>query len=456
VGAPNPPELTLTADGNQINGTANFYQGGTKYIRLFTSDCNATFNLPEVEFKYIDGNGVETETSDSVYEFFTPANVAEDFILPLDDLYQHLDSDDDGEVTICIQLESVNTLKNFVRNISLDLTDDYTFDVNATQPEADIADVTVATNVIAWVCDNTSDDPLIDDALDSVEVPGKIYVCIQATEGFEIQSGGLEVDSSNTGTGTDLSITNYMEITTDGETGTWTEFDTVQTWAGKPNLARVSFMGQSDWAPPATADERLAADLTIVVTAQFDPVRRLATVSAIASDDIERRHLRKSDNDVRQREATEGEDQEEVSQFHWGRLRNNPDKSTRDKPKLKTSIFSPDFSHPAMEIATATATTTVLVRGPAPVDTSISAPIAGVIGSAILLCMAGCCFFLAFCCKRRRDGDEEEDENDFPDTKSLDTFTGNDDSSNGKGSGMGGRGGFSAPPAAQLYGGRAA
>jgi len=456
VGAPNPPELTLTDDGNQLQGTATFFQGGTKYIRLFTSDCATTFSGPPVEFKYDNDNGVETETIGSVYSYDSAASAAaKGFTLPLDDLHQHLSGTNDGSVTICIQLESVNTIQNFVRTINLDLTDGYTVTITAQQPGADIADVTVETDVIAWVCDNTSDDPLIDDALDSVEVPGKIYVCIQATEGFEIQSGGLEVDSSITTADPDHSITNYMALET-GIKNNWDEDDTVQTWAGKPNLARVSFMGQSDWAPTATADEQLTATLTIVVTAQFDPVRRLATVSAIASDDIERRHLRQIHDDVRQREVTDGEDQEEASQFHWGRLRQDGTKvSTRDKPKLKTGIFSPDFTHPAMEIATAT--TTVLVRGPAPVDTSISAPIAGVIGSAILLCMAGCCFFLAFCCKRRRDSDEVEDDKSFPDSTKRTSFnTQIDDSSDGEDSKLDGLHGFDPLPMASLYGGRAA
>jgi len=354
-GGPSPPELTFNGNGNKFDGNAKFYQGGQKYIRLFKDDCVTKFADPAVEFKYLDNDGVETDTTNSVIDYSSPASPAEsdlDFTLPLDDLHEHLSGDNDGTVTVCIQLESVNTLKNFIRTITLDLTDSVTvLTVEAKQPGADIGDVTVNTDVTAWVCDNANGTPDSSSPVTSVEVPGKIYVCIETTDGFQIESGALEATSAYTNNDPDENIVNYMALTA-GETDTWSAENTVQVL--KPSLCRVSIVAPSTWAPTATtANPTGSSTLTIEVTAQFDPVRRLATVSAIASDESETRHLR----------TRRHEDQDLESPFHWGRL---PESTLEDLKLGAGMVFaSPTATIQAMEIATAS-TTVSLVRGPTP------------------------------------------------------------------------------------------
>jgi len=192
-----------------------------------------------------------------------------------------------------------------------------------------------------------------------VEVPGKIYVCIETTEGFQIQSGGLTADSSyTTGTDPDLSISDYVGLTT-GVTDTWDAGNTFQTWTTKPNLARVSFMAPSSWAPVDTTGTATPATLTIDVTAQFDPVRRLATVSASARNENEKRHLR----------TRRHEDQDLESPLHWGRLPESPLKELAVEAGM---FFPPTPTIQAMEMASAS--TTVLLHGPAPATPTLPLP----------------------------------------------------------------------------------
>lgn len=82
---------------------------------------------------------------------------------------------------ICIQLESDNTYSNTRVTIKLDLTSSAGVSVEAEQPDAvDLNDVTVETTVDAWVCAGDDADPKIpDNEIETLEVPGKIYVCIR-------------------------------------------------------------------------------------------------------------------------------------------------------------------------------------------------------------------------------------------------------------------------------------
>ena len=463
-GGPTEPELTLTTSDSIITGTADFNQGGQQTIRLFKKNCSDKFETTSgsitdyAEF-VVTSTPSPTPSVGSVYSASGNANDDVVFELSMAELYSYLvdntgvaggtdgDAKDGGEVTVCIQLESVNTIKNYIQKITIDLTHSATINTDAAQPDASVEALNIATDLTAWICDETSDDASTvsgskSSAVGEIEVPGRLYVCIEVTDGYEIQLGELAASSDVTTPNPSHSITNYMSgptvVTTgawanDGA-GIWSQDDTVQTWTTKKNLVRVSIIAPSNWAATATstATDPPASTVTVQVTAQFDPVRRLATVAAHSFDETAEtnRHLRQRDDEIIiYAQDAQDKDEDEDSQYHWGRLRPDGGKAAREKPKLKTSIFAES----AMEFAQAT--TTVLVHGPAPVDNTLSIPIAGVIAGTILLCCSCCCFFLGACWRRRRDDDEEEEEHEKnSDTGSVDTYTENDLSSKGSSS----------------------
>ena len=206
------------------------------------------------------------------------ANEKVDFVIPLKHLNGHLDTTDAGKVDVCIQLETVNTLSNTQVTVQLDLTHSATaVSVEAKQPDAiDLAPVNIETKVDAWVCAGNADNPAITDTkIDSLEVPGKIYVCVEVNEGYAIQSGKLVADAART-QGDDKTIDNYMVLAS-GVTGQYNVADTFQVL--KPNLVRVSIMGDRNWAPVLSSDT-----LTITVDAYFVPTadRRLASSRHLA------------------------------------------------------------------------------------------------------------------------------------------------------------------------------
>ena len=475
-GRPNDPELALTTSGSTITGTADFNQGGQQTIRLFRENCSDKFEdtsstpTDYAEF-VVTSTPSPTPSVGSVYS--ASGNAADDvvFELSMDELYTYLvdntgveggtdgDALDGGIVTVCIQLESVNTIKNFIRDITIDLTHSATIDTTVAQPDANVDALNIDTTLTAVVCDYNSENAIAA----PITVPGMIYVCITCTDGYRIEDGTLTADSAFTGSNPDEAYNNYLDTTNIQTMGTGkTLIDATSnilsnTWSSDPtserladNKVRVSVQGLSSWAATATnaAETPPSSVLTITVTAQFDPVRRLATVAAFASDEAaeKNRHLRQRDDEIIiYAQDAEDKDQDEDSQYHWGRLRPDGGKAAREKPKLKTGIFAES----AMEFAQAT--TTVLIHGPAPVDNTLSVPIAGAIAGTILLCCSCCCFFLGACWRRRRDDDEEE-EKDFPDAKSIgsaDTYTENDTSSKDSS-------GFRIPPLASVYGGRTA
>lgn len=471
-GGPKVAELSLTydpdTDGSEIKGAATFFQGGDRSIRLFTADCATPFS-PSLTFDVV-GGATNPQNDTYTYDEKGPAQSTVEFNIKLASLDDHLldDADattagtgtannvlDGGKVTVCVQLETVNTLQNYVRTITIDLTHSATATANAAQPSANVTALNIDTKLDAWVCDYNSEA-----VVGSVTVPGMIYVCIQCTDGYQIQEGTLSADSAYTAATVDEEYNDYMVTGTPQTTGTLVALTkaTPDTWSGTPTLevlannkVRVSVQGLSTWAATATTSTPASSFLTITVTAQFDPVRRLATVAAYSSDETanNNRHLRQRDDEIIvYAQDSEGADEEEDSQYHWGRVRPDGGKAAREKPKLKTSIFAES----AMEFAQAT--TTVLIHGPSPVDSNLGVPIVGVIAGTILLCLSCCCFFLGACWRRRRDDDEEEEqEKDFPDGKSIesaDTYTENDMSSRNSG------GGLRAPPMASVYGGRAA
>ena len=438
-GGPKAPTLSLsypTTGGNVINGAAEFFQGGERSIRLFTADCETPFS-PSVTFS-VGGN---TQTDSYTYTESGSAQSTVNFDIDLVSLDNHLSALDNGSVTVCVQLETVNTLQNYVRTINVDLTHSVTIDTTkVAQPVADVAltALDVVTNLEAWVCAETSDDaaivsgsktsPVVD-----IEVPGRLYVCIEVTDGYEIQTGQLTAASDVTPSVPSKTIGDYISEPTQVSTGAWattasvlgwSQENTMQTWTSKKNLVRVSVVLPSNWAQTAVVSPPPTSTVTITVTAQFDPVRRLATVAAFPGDEREEnfRHLRQRDDEIIVAQDAEDKDEGEDSQYHWGRLRPDSGKAAREKPKLKTSIFAES----AMEFAQAT--TTVLIHGPAPVDKSLSLPIAGVIAGTILLCMSCCCFFLGAFWIRRKDNDEEDHEKNS-DAGSIDTYTDNDMSS---------------------------
>jgi len=112
--APIPPTLTFTPNANKFDGIAIFHEDGEKHIRIFKDDCVTKFSDPKVEIQYDNNGGTEMETTDSDYTFTANNGASQQFKLPLDDLHEHLSGTNDGSVTVCIQLESASTLKNFV------------------------------------------------------------------------------------------------------------------------------------------------------------------------------------------------------------------------------------------------------------------------------------------------------------------------------------------------------
>ena len=415
-GRPNDPELALTTSGSTITGTADFNQGGQQTIRLFKENCSDKFEDTSVsptdyaEFVVTS----TTPSANSVGSVYSASGNADDdvvFELSMDELYTYLEDNTDveggtngneldgGIVTVCIQLESVNTIKNFIRDITIDLTHTATIDTTVAQPDANVDALNIETALTAVVCDYNSENAIVA----PITVPGMIYVCITCTEGYRIEDGTLTADSAFTGSNPDEAYNDYLDNTnaqTMGTAKTLTDATAPSalsnTWSSTPtserladNKVRVSVQGLSSWAATATnaAQTPPSSLLTITVTAQFDPVRRLATVAAFASDEAaeKKRHLRQRDDEIIiYAQDAEDKDEDEDSQYHWGRLRHDGGKAAREKPKLKTSIFAES----AMEFAQAT--TTVLIHGPAPVDDTLSVPIAGVIAGTILLCCSCC------------------------------------------------------------------
>ena len=119
-----------------------------------------------------------TPSTESEWEGEPPQNDSQSqvkFIIPLQTFLDQI-SKDEGWVDICIQLESDNTYSNTRVTIKLDLTSSAGVSVEAEQPDAvDLNDVTVETTVDAWVC--AGDDA--DEEIETLEVPGKIYVCVR-------------------------------------------------------------------------------------------------------------------------------------------------------------------------------------------------------------------------------------------------------------------------------------
>ena len=268
-GGPKHPDLSITStDGGTIKATAQFFQGGDRYIRVFTNDCETKFD-PDVKFT-VGGS----PSSESEWTKKGSAEEKVDFVIPLKHLNDHLDNNDGGKVAVCIQLETVNTFTNTQVTVELDLTHSATaVSVEAKQPDAiDLDPVNVETKVDAWVCAGDDADPDFNDTpISSLEVPGKIYVCIEVTDGYAIRSGKLVADADHTAV-EDKVIDNYMSIAVKGETGKYNEEDTIQIL--KSNLIRVSIMGDRKWAPVLAS-----TTLKITIDAYFEPDagRRLAS-----------------------------------------------------------------------------------------------------------------------------------------------------------------------------------
>ena len=265
-GKPDHPDLSIssTADGI-ISATAEFYQDGNRYIRVFQNDCVSKFN-PGVEFSIVDGGSSEGSEWYGTGTTSDPVN----FEIPTANLHEHLNDVDGGEVDVCIQLETTNTLSNIQIKVLLDLTGATTaFTVGVKQPDAINTSVSIETDVVAWVCDGSDANPDTTNRIQTLEVPGKIYVCIKVTEGYAIQNGALTVDAAVTEEVDDKIIGNYMDmdILQEGITGIYNVEDTCQIMS--PNFVRLSFMGDKTWAP-----FQATTDLTITVDAYFEPERR--------------------------------------------------------------------------------------------------------------------------------------------------------------------------------------
>ena len=118
----------MATSGSTITGTADFKQGGQQTIRLFKENCSDKFETTSgsttdyAEF-VVTSTPSPTPSVGSVYS--ANGNAASDvvFELSMDELFEYLVDDvdvaggtygdalDGGIVTVCIQLESVNTIK---------------------------------------------------------------------------------------------------------------------------------------------------------------------------------------------------------------------------------------------------------------------------------------------------------------------------------------------------------
>ena len=275
-GGPKHPDLKIVSTvGGTITASAAFFQGGDRYIRVFKNDCITKF-FPNVDFTVGDASSIDSEWTEN-----GSAGDTVNFVIPLKHLNGHLDNTDGGKVDVCIQLETVSTFSNTRVPVELDLTHTATaISVNAKQPAAvQMQGIDINTQVNAWVCAGNDADPAFTDTkINELEVPGKIFVCIEVNDGYAIRSGKLVADAAQT-QGDDKTIVNYMDDTVlaTGLTGVYNTADTIQIL--KPNLVRVSIMGDRNWAPVLASNT-----LTITIDAYFEPDagRRLASPRHLA------------------------------------------------------------------------------------------------------------------------------------------------------------------------------
>ena len=164
--------MNVVTTGGKFSAKVTFYQQGKQYIRLLQSDCFSKFN-PGVEF-----SADNKASSNSEWTEKGGANEVVPFEIPLKNFLNHI-ADDNGQVDVCIQLETDNTLTNIQYEVKLDFTHETAaFDVDVKQPDAVVAGVTVDTKLTAWVCAGDDESPNIANNIDTIQVPGKIYICI--------------------------------------------------------------------------------------------------------------------------------------------------------------------------------------------------------------------------------------------------------------------------------------
>ena len=137
------PELSVRSNGNKIDASAYFHQGGRRSIQIFGEDCTTTSPL---QFT-IDGSAMSSASSYTYYAPAQPADGTVDFEISLKGISSLKDHPNE-DVVLCISLETANTLQRTLLTVDVDLYKDYTLGVNAQQSTA-AEDATASTTSAA-------------------------------------------------------------------------------------------------------------------------------------------------------------------------------------------------------------------------------------------------------------------------------------------------------------------
>lgn len=127
-GPPPKPELSVRSNGNKIDASAFFHQGGRRSIQIFDKDCTT---ISPLQFT-VDGSAMESASSYTYYAPDRPADGTVDFEISLVGISSLMDQPND-DVVLCISLETANTLQRTLLTVDIDLYKEYTIGVNAQQ-----------------------------------------------------------------------------------------------------------------------------------------------------------------------------------------------------------------------------------------------------------------------------------------------------------------------------------
>ena len=152
-GPPARPELSVRSNGNKIDASASFHQGGRRSIQIFDQDCTTASPL---QFT-VDGSAMGSASSYTYYAPTQPADSTVDFEISLVGISSLKDHPND-DVVICISLETVNTLQRTLLTVDVDLYKEYTLGVNAKQSVADESTSTVEDAATASSATSTAEE----------------------------------------------------------------------------------------------------------------------------------------------------------------------------------------------------------------------------------------------------------------------------------------------------------
>jgi len=137
--APRHPELSVKPNGNKIDASATFYQGGQQSIKIFAGDCSTA---SPIQFTIGEINPTNS------YTYTAPANPATsivDFEISLVGI-SFVRGLDNGDVVLCVELETANTLRHTLVRVDLDLYGAYSFGLYGEEQNADAAAVEESTS----------------------------------------------------------------------------------------------------------------------------------------------------------------------------------------------------------------------------------------------------------------------------------------------------------------------